>query len=122
MDYKKRCEDCACLMEKNGVWTCDECFGQKCADIDDCPYGNDTEKEIKEMTEKAKEITRYEKSATERKKPTRERKVDTDKLAILEIIEKALTENGYCATIEKEVAIHFDNYTLKLTRHRSKKQ
>ena len=73
------------------------------------------------MTEKAKEITRYEKSATERKKPTRERKVDTDKLAILEIIEKALTEKGYCATIEKEVAIHFDNYTLKLTRHRSKK-
>ena len=121
MDYKKRCEDCACLIEKNGVWTCDECFGQKCSDIDDCPYGNDTEKEIKEMTEKAKEITRYEKSATERKKATRERKVDTDKLAILEILEKALTENGYCATIEKEVAIHFDNYTLKLTRHRSKK-
>ena len=58
MDYKKRCEDCACLVEKNGVWTCDECLGQNCAEIEEWHYGNDSEKEMKEKTEKAKEIKR----------------------------------------------------------------
>ena len=48
MDYKERCRDCMCLIEKGGEWCCDECFGQKCADITDCPEGVD-EQAIQEM-------------------------------------------------------------------------
>ena len=44
MDYKKRCEECTCLIKKNGVWCCDECFGQKCEEVTDCPFGLDEEK------------------------------------------------------------------------------
>lgn len=55
MDYKKRCTDCACLIERNGVWCCDECFGQKCEEIDDCPEGA-TEETAEELDAKQKEI------------------------------------------------------------------
>lgn len=48
MNYKQRCQDCACLVEKNGTWCCDECFGQKCEDVTDCPYGAD-EQALAEM-------------------------------------------------------------------------
>lgn len=120
MNFQKRCEDCAELCIKNGVWTCNECFGQKCADIDDCPCGV-VGNEVDTMTEKAKEITRYEQSTNERKKSTKERKVDDAKLEILQIVQSALVSNGYNATIEKEIALHFGNFTLKLIRHRTKK-
>lgn len=124
VNYKKRCEDCACLVEKNGVWCCEECFGQRCEDIDDCPEGVVGD-EVDEMTEKAKEITRYEQSG-ERKKPARERKVDNIKLDILQTIAAALeSEYGMGVDIEKEVNIHFnlsgEDYSIKLTRHRKKK-
>ena len=128
MDYKKRCEDCACLVEKNGVWTCDECFGQKCSDIDDCPYGNDAMEVVEKMTEKAKTAAKhYEKAeGKEKRERKEERKVDTAKLSIMEIIDKALTDNGICGTIEKELYLHFstggEDYTLKLTKHRKKKK
>ena len=36
---QKRCEDCACLVVKDGKWLCDECFGQSIEEIDDCPEG-----------------------------------------------------------------------------------
>ena len=128
MDYKKRCEDCACLIEKHGVWTCDECFGQKCSDIDDCAYGNDAMEVVEKMTEKAKTAAKhYEKAeGKEKRKRKIERKVDTAKLSIMEIINKALTDNGICGTIEKELYLHFstggEDYTLKLTKHRKKKK
>ena len=124
VNYKKRCEDCACLVEKNGVWTCDECFGQRCEDIDDCPEGVVGD-EVDEMTEKAKEITRYEQSGG-RKKPARERKVDNIKLEILQELAATL-EDVYKipVDIEKEVCLHFsvdgEDYSIKLTRHRKKK-
>jgi len=124
INYKKRCEDCACLVEKNGVWCCEECFGQRCEDIDDCPEGVVGD-EVDEMTEKAKEITRYEQSG-ERKKPVRERKVDNIKLDILQTIQSALVEQyDIHVDIEKEVNAHFtldgEDYSIKLTRHRKKK-
>lgn len=124
VNYKKRCEDCACLVEKNGIWCCEECFGQRCEDIDDCPEGVVGD-EVDEMTEKAKEITRYEQSG-DRKKPVRERKVDNIKLDILQTIAAALeSEYGMNVDIEKEVNIHFnlsgEDYSVKLTRHRKKK-
>ena len=51
---QKRCEDCANLIMKNGKWCCDECFGQECEEIDDCPEGVELA-EIEELAQKAKE-------------------------------------------------------------------
>ena len=31
---QKRCEDCPCLITKNGQWACDECFGQLIEEIE----------------------------------------------------------------------------------------
>ena len=42
--YKIRCEDCPNLVRRGNTWTCEECFGQKCIDIDDCPEGVTAEK------------------------------------------------------------------------------
>ena len=78
--------------------------------------GEDGEK----MQEKAKKI----KPKADRKKVSkvnRERKIDIEKLEILSTLSETLTIMGYEPQIEKEVAIHFDNYTLKLTRHRPNK-
>ena len=124
VNYKKRCEDCACLVEKNGVWCCEECFGQHCEDIDDCPEGVVGD-EVDEMTEKAKEITRYEQSG-DRKKPVRERKVDNIKLEILQTIAAAIeAEYDIDVDVEREINLHWqldgEDYSIKLTRHRKKK-
>ena len=83
--------------------------------------------EIEEMTKKAKEnIKRYEKDVSKtRKKSTKERKVDTEKGAIIEILKKALEENGFAIdNVKTETEINFNNglFTLKLTRHRKKEK
>lgn len=79
------------------------------------------------MTAKAKEIKRYEQKPTERKKVTRERKVDETKKHLLEMVKQALNENQIeVVGIKTETEINFvyndENYTLKLTKHRNKKQ
>lgn len=51
---QKRCEDCACLIVKNGKWCCDECFGQDIEEIDDCPEGATLEEIEKINNEKIK--------------------------------------------------------------------
>lgn len=57
------------------------------------------------------------------KEVKRTRKADDEKRKIIEIIAKALTESGYCATIENvERQIDFDEYTITLTKHRPKKE
>lgn len=78
--------------------------------------------EMADMEIKAKGIKNYVQAEPEKKvRKPKERKVDTDKKAILEIVAKALAENGLTAEMENEVALHFGEYTLKLTRHRPKK-
>lgn len=80
-----------------------------------------------EMQKKAKEVAKhYEKDVKKKRKPsTKERKVDSEKLEILRLCQGILEENGVVATIEKEIAIHFNlndtDYTLKLVKHRAKK-
>ncbi len=57
------------------------------------------------------------------KEVKRTRKADDEKRKIIEIIAKALTESGYCATIGNvERQIDFDEYTITLTKHRPKKE
>lgn len=74
MDFKKRCEDCACLVVKKGVWCCDECFGSPIEEVDDCPEGVTVE-QVEEIDEKAKSIkldlgARADKEKTPRKPKT----------------------------------------------------
>ena len=85
------------------------------------PVTKEESLEMARMELGAKEIKNYAKAEKPRKKLTKERKVDTEKLAILTMLAETLAENGYNAQIEKEIAIHFGNYSLKLTRHRPPK-
>jgi len=124
MNYKERCADCINLIEKNGCWCCQECFNQKCVDIDDCPEGIDENiiSETKEMEKNAKKIKNYAKSENLKERKPKPRKIDNEKLEIMQAIKKAVDNLGFNSTIEKELYLHFDNYTIKLTRHREKKK
>lgn len=86
------------------------------------PITREEAEEMAEMEIKAKGLKHYEQSEKPRKKPTRERKIDTDKLEILKRVKCLLEGYGYKVELEKEVALHFGEYTLKLTRHRPQKK
>ena len=86
------------------------------------PITREEAEEMAEMEIKAKGLKHYEQSEKPRKKPTKERKVDTDKLEILKRVKCLLEDYGYEVELEKEVALHFGEYTLKLTRHRPQKK
>ena len=85
-----------------------------------------TREEAEEMAEweiKAKGIKNYVSAEVEKKaKKPKERKVDTEKKAILEEVAETLKSMGFEPTMENEVALHFDNFTLKLTKHRPPKK
>ena len=127
MDYKKRCADCACLIEKNGVWCCDECFGQKCEEIDDCPEGA-TEETAEELDAKQKEIkvnvgARSEKK-TERKPKTI--KVSDEKTQIFNDLLRFLTENYNFSVLKDnkliEISYNGKKFKLDLIETRQKKK
>lgn len=86
------------------------------------PVTKEEAEEMARMELGAKEIKRYEKSA-EPKKPRKpkERKVDNEKLEILNVVAAALKDEGFSPEFQNETAVHFENYTLKLIRHRPKK-
>lgn len=87
-------------------------------------WEDDQEDFIGEEGEKLQAKANEVKPKADRKKASKpkERKIDSDKLAILQALAQTLIEIGYEPTIEKEVAIHFEDYTLKLTRHRPPKK
>ena len=96
MDFKKRCADCACLIEKNGKWCCDECFGQPCAEIDDCPLGV-SENTMTEIDEKMKGYkVDHGATAAERKKSDKPRtvKISDEKKELFQLILSNLTGNN----------------------------
>ena len=127
MNYKKRCADCACLIEKNGIWCCDECFGQKCEEIDDCPEGA-TEETAEELDAKQKEIkvnvgARSEKK-TERKPKTI--KVSDEKTQIFNDLLRFLTENYDFSVLKDnkliEISYNGKKFKLDLIETRQKKK
>lgn len=66
---------------------------------------------------------KYEVSEKKTKtKKKKERVIDNEKLVILQALQKTLEELGYTSEIEKEIAIHFNGYSLKLIRHRPPKK
>ena len=127
MDYTKRSAACACLIEKNGVWCCDDCFGQKCEEIDDCPEGA-TEERAEELDAKQKEIkinvgARSEKK-TERKPKTI--KVSDEKTQIFNDLLRFLTENYDFSVLKDnkliEISYNGKKFKLDLIETRQKKK
>lgn len=83
--------------------------------------------EAQELTEKAKKnIKRYEKSDKERKKTTKERKVDPDKKYLLNLLIEAVNKQNCIDSVKNEAEFSFtfndSAYTVKLVKHRSKKE
>ena len=68
---------------------------------------------------------KYNKSDKPRKPTTRERKVDEDKLALITLIEKALSDIAETDPRTNETDLHLrfngSEYSVKLTKHRPKK-
>lgn len=80
--------------------------------------------EMADMEIKAMKMKRYEHAETAGEKPKvkREVKIDTEKVEILKIIKKALTDAGIPAIIVSEQKeITFGDYSVTLTKHRKKK-
>lgn len=82
--------------------------------------------EGEQMTQKAKEVRRYEQADKPKEKKTKERKVDETKGYLLGILHKALEPFVKITNVKTETEISFvyndESYTLKLTKHRPKKQ
>ena len=85
------------------------------------PGTREEAEEMAEMEIKSGDISNY--TISEKKEKTvrkpREKKVDDEKAKIIEIIGKALTDNGYNAIItnvDREITI--DNMSLVLTKHK----
>ena len=117
MDYKKRCADCACLIEKNGVWCCDECFGQKCEEIDDCPEGA-TEETAEELDAKQKEIKVNVGARSEKKTERKPKiiKVSDEKTQIFNDLLRFLTEKYDFSVLKdnKLIKISYNGKKFKL--------
>lgn len=93
------------------------------AEKDGEPISREDAEEMAEMEIKAKGLNNYVQSEpVKRKTAPKERKVDADKKAILEQVAETLKAIGFEPTMENEVALHFGEYTLKLTRHRPPKK
>lgn len=93
----------------------------------DKEFADCTDEEIEEMVTMelgASEIKNYTQAQVEKKtKKPREKKIDEDKKAIIEIIAKALNDNGYNATITNvDKEIDFGVFTVNLVKHRPPKK
>ena len=118
---EKRCEDCTSFVKKNGVWCCDECFGQKCDDIDECPEGIELE-EVEEVRAKGETATilHNASSADKREKKSKPRTVkvsDTKKQLFSEIFTNLKDIYGENAQIVKEnklIIVQIGGKTFKI--------
>ena len=83
--------------------------------------------EVAKMEMKAKGLKRYEQAEKPRKKAERERKVDEVKKEIIDELVACISKNvGKVTKVKTDTEIDFvyadEDFTLKLTRHRKKKE
>lgn len=83
--------------------------------------------EVAKMEVKAKDLKRYEQAEKPRKKVERERKVDQDKKEILDELVACINKNiGQVLEVKTETEIKMvyndTEYTVKLIKHRQKKE
>lgn len=89
------------------------------------PVTKEEAEEMAKMEMGTKEIKRYEKAETANKpKQKREIKKDEEKIKIIEKIYNFLLTNGFETAIIKneQREITFGDYSLTLTKHRTKKE
>lgn len=116
---EKRCEDCASLVKVNGCWCCDECFNQKCNDIDDCPEGIELS-EVEENQEKGKNVKINHGVVGEKRKSTKPRTVkvsDAKKQLFSEIftnLEDVYGGNAQIAKENKLIIVQIDEKVFKI--------
>lgn len=126
-DRQRRCEDCPNLKITSGKWTCEECFGQMCEDIDDCPEGvtlEDIERIDKEM--KHIKINVGAHAEVKKERTPRERKPDEEKETLIADVADFLTgiaENVKITNVSKiiEFDIGENHYKFDLIRQRKPK-
>lgn len=128
---QERCAECADMKIKGTKWTCNECFGQFCDDIDDCPNGI-TLAEIDAIEEKTKDvkISVGARSETKKERQPRERKPDEEKETIIADVADFLinfaelnAKNVKITNVSKviEFDIGDNHYKLDLIRQRKPK-
>lgn len=88
------------------------------------PVTREEAEEMAKMEMKVKTNIKNYTSTEKVKKPRkpRERKVDSEKLEILQSVAEVLESKGHKVQIEKEVALHFGEYSLRLVKHRPPKK
>lgn len=124
---QKRCQDCTECKIKNGLWTCEECFGKSIEEIDDCPNGYtlDQVEEINANAE-AHPMKNVARSETKKERKPRERKPDIEKETIIAETAKFLediAESVEITNISKiiEFNIGENHYKFDLIRQRKPK-
>ena len=125
--FEKRCEDCVCLVMNHGKMCCDECFGQPCAEIDDCPEGLTVEEVEKAVTltdeqkkaVKKATITTSEEKVTKTAKRERKPVENPEKEAIIDLISKTLDlasmENVEITNKTREITFKKGENSYKVT-------
>lgn len=117
---QKRCQDCACLVVKNGQWVCDECFGQAIEEIDDCPESVTVE-ELDQMEKQSRENkqtlgARADSKKTDSKPKTV--KVSDEKRQLFDLMWEGLSnyfgENAQILTNNKLISVKIGEKTFKV--------
>lgn len=127
--WMKRCEDCSNLKICKGQWTCEECFGQLCKDIDDCPEGI-TFEEIEKIEAEAKtnKVKLKARAEVQKERKPREKKHDLDKEGLIkqvaEFLESIELENVKITNESKLIEFDFNenHYKLDLIKQRKPKK
>ena len=90
------------------------------------PVTKEEAEEMAEMEIKANGIKHYEKSDKPRKAVKKERKVDTDKKYLLNLLIAAINAETCIKNVKTETEFSFefgnDEYSVKLIKHRPKKE
>ena len=90
------------------------------------PVTREEAEEMAEMEIRANGIKHYEKSDKPRKTVKKERKIDTDKKYLLDLLMTAINAETCIKSIKTETEFSFEfgegEYSVKLIRHRSKKE
>lgn len=116
---EKRCEDCVCLISKNGVMCCDELWGKPCDDIgnDECPEEIEIE-DVQEMQEKSKvKIDHGVANKPKEKKPKTTKVSDEKKMLfnnILGCLNTIYDENVQILTENKLISVQIGEKTFKI--------
>lgn len=92
------------------------------AEKDGEPLTREDAEYVADLEIKGKDVKILAQSDKPKSKKPKERKVDEEKLHILKGIKILLEGYGYEVDLEKEVALHFGEFSLKLTRHRPPKK